>query len=188
MSKRRRVLDLAHREYLPLAATIAFWAVIVAAIGHPDTARLLAAVTGVRAIQLLTKFATAASLKRREEAPRAVWRQSRRLVQIVQLTALVTALILVAGLTEAMKALGRLQVAAYLPFLALGMPARYLRFADIRTSSPYYRLALAGSGLAMALIGWAAGWHAAAFGLAFGAREWIAYIVMRLWPRASIPA
>src|SRR5204863_8877867 len=119
MSKRRRIFDLAHREYLPMAATIAFWAVIVAAIGHPDTARLLPAVPGIRAIQLLTKFATAAALKRREEAPRAVWRQARRFAMNVQLAALAAALILVAGLAEGMKALGRLQVAAFLPFAAL---------------------------------------------------------------------
>ena len=53
----------------------------------------------------------------------------------------------------------------------------------MRTASPYFRLALAGGGLAMVLIGWAAGWHAAALGFAFGAREWIAYVVLRWWPR-----
>ena len=41
-----------------MAATIATWAVIVAAIGHADTARLLAAVTLIRAVQMLTKLAT----------------------------------------------------------------------------------------------------------------------------------
>ena len=41
------------------------------------------------------------------------------------------ALLLVALLVEAMKAIGQHQIAAFLPFIALGMPARYLRFADV---------------------------------------------------------
>ena len=78
-------------------------------------------------------------------------------------------------LVEAHRSIGQRQLAAFLPFIALGMPARLLRFADVRTASPYYRLALAGGGLVMVSLGWAAGWHAAAMGLAFGARDWIAY-------------
>ena len=170
-----------------MAATIALWAVVVAAIGHADAARLLAATTAIRAIQLLTKFATPTSLKRRLDAPREIRRQARRYAFTLQAAALAAALILVAALVEAMKAIGQPQIAAFLPFVALGMPARYLRFADVRTASPYFRLALAGGGLAMVLLGWAAGWHAAALGFAFGAREWIAYVVLRWWPRSPLP-
>jgi hypothetical protein len=54
--------------------------------------------------------------------------------------------LLVALLVEAMKAIGQHQIASFLPFVALGMPARYWRLADIKTASPYFRLALAGSG------------------------------------------
>ncbi len=54
-----------------------------------------------------------------------------------------------------MEAIGQHQMAAFLPFIALGMPARYLRLADVRTASPYYRLAAAFGGLAMVLLGWA---------------------------------
>jgi hypothetical protein len=184
---RRRIAELTGREYLPMAATIALWAVIVAAIGHADAARLLAATTAIRAIQLLTKFATPTSLKRRIDAPREVRRQARRYAFTLQAAALAAALILVAMLVEAMKSIGQYQIAAFLPFIALGMPARYLRFADVRTASPYFRLALSGGGLVMVLLGWAAGWQAAALGFAFGAREWIAYAVLRWWPRSPFP-
>ena len=181
MSRRRKLTQLAWREYLPMLATIATWAVIVAEIGHADTARLLAAVTAIRAFQLLTKFATPSALKRRAKASKEVRRQAKRYAMTVQAGALASALVLVALLSEGLKAIGQGEVASFLPFLALGMPARYWRLADIRTASPYSRLALGVSGLAMVLIGWAAGWQAAALGLAFSTREWIAYFVMRLW-------
>jgi len=187
VNARRRIAELTGREYLPMAATIALWAVAVAAIGHADTARLLAAVTFVRAIQLLTKFATSVSLKRRADAPKAVRRQAKRFAFNLQAVALAAALMLVAALSEGLKAIGQHQVAAFFPFIALGMPARYLRFADVKTASPYYRLALASGGLAMVLLGWGLGWGAAAFGFAFGAREWIAYVVLRWWPRSPLP-
>jgi hypothetical protein len=184
VTAKQGIRRLAGREYLPLVATIALWAVIAAAIGHADAARLLAATIAVRAIQLLTKFTTSLALRRRLEAPKAVRRQAKRFALDLQAGALVLALLLVAVLVEAMKAIGQHQIAAYLPFVAIGMPARYIRFADVRTASPYYRLALACGGLFMALLGWISGWQATLFGLAFGAREWIAYAVLRLWPRA----
>jgi hypothetical protein len=187
VSKTSRLKQLASREYLPMAATIALWAVVVAAVGHADAARLLAAVAFIRAVQLLTKLNTSISLKRRMQAPREIRRQARRFAFELQAASLVAALVLLTFLVEAMKAIGQQQIAAFLPFIALGMPARHLRFADVRTASPYFRLALTGGGLAMVLIGWAAGWHAAALGFAFGAREWIAYAVLRWWPRAVLP-
>src|SRR5436190_15433572 len=86
-----------------------------------------------------------------------------------------------------MKAIGQHQIASFLPFIALGMPARYLRFVDIRATSPYSRLALAAGGLPFVLLGWALGWQAAAMAFAFGARDWIAYAVLRLWPSPPRP-
>lgn len=187
MTRKKQIKQLAWREYLPLAATAAMWAVIVLAIGHADAARLLAAVTMVRATQLLTKCATPTALKRRANAPGQVRRQARRFAFNVQASALVAALLLVVMLVEGMKQIGQDRIAAYLPFLALGMPARYLRLADIRTASPYFRLALSLGGLLMASIGLAAGWAATLMGLVFGVREWIAYAALRWWPRSPTP-
>ena len=90
MSKRRQLKQLAWREYLPLAGTIATWAVIVAAIGHADAARLLAAVAAVRAVQMLTKLATPIALEAPAEgAPRQIRRQARELALTLQVAALV---------------------------------------------------------------------------------------------------
>ena len=79
--KPRRLLHLSLREYLPLLATIALWAVILVAIGHADTARLFAATVTLRAIQMLTRMTTARSIKRahrraeaRCAARRGAWR------------------------------------------------------------------------------------------------------------------
>ena len=188
MSRRRKLTQLAWREYLPMLATIATWAVIVAAIGHADAARLLAAVTAIRAIQLLTKFATPPALKRRAKASREVRRQAKRFARSLQLGLLAIALLLVALLAEGLKRIGQAELAAFLPFIALGMPARYWRFADVRTASPFSRLALGVSGLAMVLIGWASKWDAAALGLAFSTREWIAYFAMRIWRYEDAPS
>ena len=187
MKKRKRLKQLAWREYLPLAATASMWAIIVLSIGHADTARLLAAAIMVRAVQLLTKFATQIALKRRIGAPKAIRGQAKRFAFNLQAAALATALVMVVLLAEAMKALGQHQIAAFLPFVALGMPVRYLRFADVRAASPYSRLALAIGGLVTAAIAWAASWPVMLVGLAFGAREWVAYVALRLWPRVSEP-
>ena len=188
MIRAHRIKDLLRREYLPMGATIAMWAAVVAAIGHADTARLLASTVFVRAIQLLTKMSTATSLKQRMGAPPEIRSQAKHFAINLQLGCLVGALVLIALLTEGMKAMGQHQIAAFLPFIALGMPARYLREADVRSVSPNSRLALTVSGLAIALIGWAAGWQLAYFGLAFGLREWAAYAILRWWPRPPRPS
>jgi hypothetical protein len=187
MSRRHQIKRLAEREYLPMAATIAMWAVIVAAIGHAETARLIAAATSVRACQMLTKLATPIGLKRRIGASREVRRQAKRFAFALQGGALVVALLLVLLLAQALKAIGQDKILAFIPYVALGMPARSLRFAAVRTASPYFRLGLSMSGLALVLLGWAAGWQAAALGLAFGAREWVVVVVLRWWPSGLRP-
>jgi len=183
VTRKKKISQLAWREYLPLAATAASWAVIVLAIGHADAARLLAAVTFVRGTQLMLRLATPTALKLRLNSSRLIRRQSKRFSFRLQTIALIGGLVVIAGLAEALKAIGQDQIAAYLPFLALGMPARYLRLADVKTASPYFRLALTCSGLVTATVAWAAGWPVTLFALAFGLREWIAYAVLRWWPR-----
>lgn len=183
MTRKKKIKQLAWREYLPLAATAAMWATIVLAIGHADAARLLASVTFIRGIQLMTRLATPTVLKLRVKAPRPVRRHAKRLSFKLQEASLIVGLILVALLAEGMKLIDQDQIAAYLPFLALGMPARHLRLADVKTASPYFRIALTGSGLVTAAVAFAAGWPATLFALAFGAREWIAYCALRWWPR-----
>ncbi len=180
----RRILRLSLREYAPLLAMLGMWATILAAIGHADTARLFAATIMLRAIQMLTRITTAQSIKVRVEAPKAIRRQARRVARFVQLGVLIANLALLAGLVIALDAIDQHEIALFLPYLAVGMPARILRSSDVRTDSPYFRLALSGGGLALALLGWAGGLGAIGMALAFGAREWVAYAVVRLWPKA----
>ncbi|MDQ3080103.1 MAG: hypothetical protein M3R03_08925 [Pseudomonadota bacterium] len=179
------MLRLSLREYLPALATIALWAVILIAIGAADTARLFAATLMLRAIQMLTRLATAKSIKARVGAPATIRKQARRFARILQAVVLAANIVLIAGLVLGLRAAGQHEVALFLPLVAAGMPARVLRYSDVRTDSPFFRLALSGGGLAMAALGWAAGLGAVGMGLAFGMREWIAYGVIRYWPKAA---
>ena len=180
-----RLLRLSLREYLPALATIALWAIILAALGHADTARLFAATVTLRAIQMLTRLTTANSVKARVGAPAPIRKQARRFARIVQLVVLAANIALIAALVHGLRAIGQHQVAFFLPLVAVGMPARILRYSDMRTDSPFFRLALSGGGLIMVAVGWATGLGAVGMGLAFGMREWIAYGVIRYWPKAA---
>lgn len=189
MTRRRQLMRLSLREYLPLLAIVAMWAVILLAIGHADSARLLAAALMVRAVQMLTRLVTAGSLKARIGAPPGVRRQARRLALAAQAAVLVANLVLLALIAAALTAAGQQQIAIFLPLIAVALPARMLRYCDARTDSPFFRLALSGGGLAAALVGWTAGLGAVGMALAFGAREWIAYGVIRWWPKdPHVPA
>lgn len=183
--KPRRILRLSLREYVPALMTVALWATILAAIGHADTARLFAATVTLRAVLMLTRLATAQSLKARLGAPPSIQKQARRYARLVQLAVLAINVLLVWALVRGLMAIGQQEVAFFLPLVAVGMPARILRNSDVRTDSPYFRLALSSSGVALALLGWAAGLGAVGMGLAFGMREWVAYAVVRYWPKAA---
>jgi|GEM_PF-3234617 len=185
MTRRGRILQLSLREYLPLLLTIALWAVILAVIGHADTARLLAATVAMRALQMLTRLNTATSLKVRNGAPRAIRLQAKRFALGVQGGVLLLNLVLVSLIVIALDSIRQSEIAAFVPLIAIGLPARALRQADVRTNSTYFRLALSGGGLAVALAGWAAGLGPTGMALAFGAREWIAYGAVRWWPKAA---
>ena len=189
MKKPDRVMRLGVREYLPLTLTVALWAVILAAIGHADTVRLLAATVAMRAILMLTRMSTPASLRARAGTAKAVRRQAWRFAFMVQAAVLAISVALVVLLVAGLDAIGQHQIALFLPLIAVGLPSRVLRFSDVRTSSPYFRLAIAGGGLIAAVGGWAAGLGAMGMALAFGLREWIAYGVIRWWPKAAhVPA
>ncbi|MDQ3144559.1 MAG: hypothetical protein M3Q57_06730 [Pseudomonadota bacterium] len=184
MNRRSQILRLSLREYLPLILTIALWGVIVLMIGHADTVRLLAATVAVRAVQMLTRFSTPVSLKARSGAPRPIRRQAKRFALAVQLAMLAANVALVVLLVLALDAIGQREIAMFLPLIAIGLPARTLRNSDTRTNSPYFRLAMAGGGLAAVAAGWLADLGPVGAALAFGAREWIAYVVVRWWPKA----
>jgi len=165
--------------------TISLWAIILVAIGPADTARLFAANVMLRAIQMLTRLSTGQSIKARTGTAKPIQKQARRFARIVQLGVFAANVILIVALVRGLAAIGQHQIALFLPLVAVGMPARIFRYSDVRTDSPYFRLALSSGGLVMALIGWAAGLGAIGMGLAFGMREWVAYGVIRYWPKAA---
>ncbi len=181
----RRLMRLSLREYLPAILTIALWAIILATIGTADTARLFAATVTLRGIQMLTRLSTAPSIKVRSGAPFLIRKHARRFARLVQSAVFVVNVVLIAALVRGLVAIGQDEVAFFLPLVAVGMPARILRSSDVRTDSPYFRLALSSGGLAMAVLGWVAGLGAIGMGLAFGMREWVAYGVIRYWPKAA---
>lgn len=183
MIKRRRLIRLGRDEYLPLLLTVAWWAVILAAVGHADTVRILAAAVAVRGLMMVTRISTAPALRARFGSSKLIRRQSRRFAFLVQGGVVSASAALVALLVVGLDAIDQHQIAAFLPWIAVGLPARGLRYADVRTNSPYFRLALALGGLVAALGGWAAGLGAIAMALSFGLREWIAYLVIRFWPK-----
>ena len=183
-TRKRRLVHLSIREYLPLLGTVGLWSVILLAIGTADTARLFAASILSRAILMLTRMSTARSIRLRSGAERSVRRHARSMARRVQIGALGINVLLLVVLASALSAIGQDEIAFFLPLIAVGWPSRVLRFSDARTGSPYYRLAMSGSGLALALAGWAAGLGALGVGLAFGMREWVAFAVIRFWPRS----
>ncbi len=185
MRTRDRLARLAWREYLPMLLTIALWGVILLVIGHADTARLFAATILVRSTQMLTRLATAPALRARVGAEAPVRRQARRFARLAQGGAWGGSMVVLALLILLLARSGQQEIALFLPLIAIGMPARILRFSDARTDSPYYRMALAGGGLAAAAAGWALGLDAIGMALAFGAREWIALAMIRYWPKAA---
>lgn len=178
----RTALRMTSREYLPMAATIAFWAVVALALGHADAARLLAATVFLRAVQMLVQLATIGPLKRRAGAPLEVHRQARTLAIWLQLGSLGGAIIAIAALAALLGVIGQAQIAGLLPLVALGLPARAYRAVDTRATTALFRLVVTGSALAGALIAWAAGMGPAGMALAYASREWVGTALMRLWP------
>ena len=179
----RQAARVSGREYLPMLVTLAFWAVVLAAVGHADTARLLAATVLLRAAQMLVHLTTSTPLQLRARAPRELRQRSRATARLVQLGSLCGAVVVVFFLVVALRGLGQDKIAYVLPFLALGLPARAIRFSDFKTGSQYYRVALAASGLAGAGVAWIGGVGLVGMAIAFGLREWVALAVVRWWPR-----
>ncbi len=177
-----KAMRLTGREYLPMGATIAYWAVAALAIGHADAARLLAATVLLRAGVMLVQLATIGPLKRRIGADQPVWRQSFRVALFAQIGSLGAAVMIVALLAWLLSRIGQEQIAAVLPLVALGLPARAWRAIDPKASNAYFRLFTSISGLAGAALAWGLGLGPAGFALAYAARDWIATLMMRMLP------
>ena len=180
-----KAVRLTGREYLPMGATIAFWAVAALAVGHADAARLLSATVLLRAAVMLVQLATIGPLKRRIGAEQPVWRQSFRVALFAQLGSLGAAVMIIALLAWLLSSIGQEQIAAVLPVVALGLPARVWRAIDPKATNAFFRLFTSISGLIGAALAWGLGLGPAGFALAYAARDWIATLMMRILPSAD---
>lgn len=180
----KQAVRLTGREYLPMAFTLAFWAVTALAVGHADAARLLAATVLMRAPAMLTQMTTQSPLRRRWYQAPEVRRQAIWMAAKVQLGVLVALIVEIAALTAALFMIGQGLIAVMLPLVAMGYPAKLYRAVDLRTQSRLFRLYTTGSALAGSGVAWLLGAGPLGFALAFGLREYVGTLLMGLTPGA----
>lgn len=178
----KQAVRLTGREYIPMAATIGFWAVVALGIGHADAARLLAATVLLRAPLMLCQMTTSAPLRRRYVSDPAVWQRSRKTAAIIQLGVLGAIVVQVALIALILDGIGQDMVASMLPLVALGMPAKLHRQITPRLSSHFARLYIGLATLATGGIAWALGAGPLGFAFAYGMREWLASAALALFP------
>lgn len=164
-------------EYIPMAAMLAFWAIVAIAIGHADTARLLAATVLVRGAAMLGELSTSGPMRSRALAGPAIRRRSLRNAALMQAGALGVVALVLAALTAGLRIAGHELMAALVWASAIGLPAKAIRLANPRAFPRRLRLYVTGSAVLAAGVAWAAGGGPVAMALAFGAREWIASLV-----------
>jgi hypothetical protein len=184
----KKAAHLTAREYLPMGAALAFWAMCALAIGHADTARLLSATVLLRAIMMLVDLSTAGPLRARLFAPADVLNKSRRNAALMQAATLVLAAIVIGVIIYGLERAGLETLALMLPLAAIGLPARAYRGTDPNASSRYFRLIVTSSALVAGAIAWALHGSAASMALAYGLREWIATVAMKLLPHRPAEA
>lgn len=165
---------LAVREYLPMGAWIATWAMLGLALGPADTVRLLAANTFVQAARSLTALELTVALKARLGGSAEILKASRRKAFQIDAAVLLASAVL-AGLFAWFLDRRGMNVAAVMVLLiAIGLPARHpggvLIAARERVTS--WRLGAAVVGLIGAAAVWLLRldwWWAAVL---FGLRDW----------------
>lgn len=177
----RKAVGLTAREYLPMSAAVAFWALCAVTIGHADAARLLAATVLVRAVAMLVDLSTIGPIRSRALAPTPIRLQSRRNAALMQLASLSCAAVIIAASSVGLRQAGQDTLAFLVPLAAVGLPGRALRGIDPKLSSHYFRLILSLGALGAAGVVWAIHGGPEAMAVAFGIREWIAVLVVRLF-------
>lgn len=177
----KRAVHLTGQEYLPMLATIAFWALSAFTIGHADTARLIAVTVILRAVIMLASLSSSGPLRRRLNASHEVLGKSRRNVLLMELGSLGMAAALVAAITMGFETANRSMLALMLPLCALSLPVRSYRGIDPRANPIGLRLAIALGTVIAGGAAWALFPAPAGMALAYGAREWLALILTFLF-------
>lgn len=183
------VRRLAVREYTPLGAWLATWAVLGIAVGHADAVRLFAANTFVQAVRGLCALEMIGTLIRRIGFDEA-FRTSRRRALRYDLLVLLGSVTLCGLLAAFLWWRGMAEAAGMVLLIAGGLPARHPGgvLAAHKDREAPWRLgaaatAVIGSGLVWYLrLEW---WHAA---IVLGLRDWGGLLVTLLFGRKRQPA
>lgn len=184
MNLRRRLLGLAAREYVPLAATTLAWVAVAAHYGPADAARLFGATVLVPGVRALTALDVGPSLIRRLRAPPEIYRHAAKLVMRLQGLSFLSAALFLALAVLLLDATAHDEAALFAILVGVGLPSRYLSTAGVgRRRNDVYKSSLALSGLVMVASAVAADLPAYAVALAWGLREWVALaVVLFPWP------
>lgn len=164
---------LALREYLPLGAMLATWAILGLALGHADAVRMFAAYTFVQALRGLCALEMVGTLVRRIGAE-AAFRASRARAVRIDLLVLLATWISVALLAGFLWWRGMADAAGMVLLIAAGVPARHPggALSARKDRDVPWRLGAALTGMAGAALVWKLGgewWQGA---LVLGLRDW----------------
>lgn len=167
------VRRLTTREYLPLAAMLATWAMLGLALGHADAVRLFAAYTFFHAVRSLCALEMGGALLRRLGNGEA-YRASRARALRIDLLVLLAGLGVTAALAGILWWRGMEVAAAMLLLLAVGLPARHpgVLLTMHRERDVPWRLGSAVTVLVGSALVWQLGlewWHGA---LVLALKEW----------------
>jgi hypothetical protein len=185
MSFKQRLISLTQREYLPMAGSAAMWALILAAVGQADFWRLLAALTLVRSVQLLTRMPTLTVLRRRSGAPAKIVRKSARRALLIQLGSLAAGLTVLAAVLMGVVAAGQPRWAFMIGLMAVGYPARNLLQSQPHCNERLFRIVVQWFGAALLVPAHYFDWGVAEVAFLIGLREWIAGLASLVWKRKS---
>jgi hypothetical protein len=182
------LVRLTSREYVPMFGAIALWALVVMAVGMAEGMRLLAAFTMMRAVQLFTRMATLAALRRRNQAPDKIVRKSVRRVFRIQLASVAAGLLVMALLNGFLLAAGQRHLAALTALIAVGYPARHVLQMQRHSNVQLFLSSVNWVGAALVAPAVLLDWRAAEIAVMIGSREWIAALLSIIWSRRGEPS
>lgn len=178
MNKKGAVRRLALREYGPLLAWMAAWAIVGVTVGHADAIRLLAAIAFVRCARYLTGPASAPLLRSRMAGRGKVHGPARRTVILVEAVALVASVLVLAALIRLLLAADQQVTAGFCVILGTTLPVRALiPMAAGRRIESFYQPFVSVIGVVLAIAAWAIDGSLMSFAIAFAAREWVALAI-----------
>jgi hypothetical protein len=185
MSFKQRLISLTRREYLPMAGSAAMWALVVAAVGPADFWRLLAALTLVRSVQLLTRMPTLTGLRRRSQAPAKIVRKSAKRARWIQLGSLAAGLVVMAAVVGGVFAAGQPRWSVMIGLMAVGYPARNLLQSQPHCNERLFRIVVQWFGAALLVPAHVLDWGPLEIAFMIGLREWVAGLASLIWKRRT---